>query len=179
MSLKKDYIEKVLPTIQKDLGIKNVNAVPKIEKVIVQMGIGSHVTSGNKDYSELENALTLIAGQKPLLSLSKKAVSNFKLREDMPVGLKVTLRGERMFDFLEKLIHVVLPRIRDFQGIKSKSFDSEGNYNLGIKEHTIFPEVPQDDVVKTHGLQITIKTTAKSTEEGKLLLTQLGFPFTK
>jgi len=101
------------------------------------------------------------------------AVSNFKLREDMPVGLKVTLRGDRMFEFLEKLIHIVLPRIRDFQGVRAKSFDAEGNYNLGIKDHTIFPEVPQDDVVKPHGMQVTVKTTASTAEQGKALLTQL------
>lgn len=173
MTLKTDYIKTVLPAVQKDLGIKNPNAVPKIEKVVVQMGIGSYVTSGNKDYSSLENDLALITGQKPGLSLSKKSVSNFKLREDMPVGLKVTLRGERMFEFLEKLINVVLPRIRDFQGIKSKAFDDKGNYNIGIKEHTIFPEVRQDDIVRPHGLQITVKTTARTAAEGKALLTQL------
>ena len=134
------------------------------------MGIGSHVTAGNKDYSSLEEDLMLITGQKPQLRTSRMAVSNFKLREGMPVGLKVTLRGDRMFEFLEKLIHIVLPRIRDFQGIRKKGFDPDGNYNLGIKEHTIFPEVRQDDVVKPHGLQVTIKTTAHDAEEGLSLL---------
>lgn len=172
MSLKKDYKDRIAGELQKELDIKNVHAIPKIEKVVVNMGIGSHVTSGNKDYSSIEEDLMNITGQKPKLRKSRMAVSNFKLREDMPVGLMVTLRGERMYEFLDELINVVLPRIRDFQGIKSKSFDPDGNYNLGIKEHTIFPEVKQDDVVKPHGLQITVKTTANTADEGRLLLSK-------
>lgn len=143
------------------------------------MGIGTYIRSGNKDYSVLQEHLALISGQAPVVKNARKAISNFKLRAGMPVGLTVTLRGDQMYNFLEKLINVVLPRVRDFRGISSKSFDSEGNYNFGIKEHTIFPEVPQDDVVKNHGLQITVKTSATSAEAGKALLTQMGFPFAK
>jgi large subunit ribosomal protein L5 len=148
MSLKQHYIKNVLPKLKKDLG-KNVNALPRIEKVVVNMGIGSLVTGGQKDYSLFEKHLSLITGQKPVVSKSRKAISNFKLRENLPVGLTVTLRGERMWDFLEKLIHVVLPRVRDFQGLRPKSIDQDGHFNLGLREQTLFPEIVQDDVIKT------------------------------
>lgn len=127
----------------------------------------------------LQDHLALISGQAPVVKNARKAISNFKLRAGMPVGLTVTLRGDNMYNFLDKLINVVLPRVRDFRGISAKSFDSDGNYNFGIKEHTIFPEVPQDDVVKNHGIQITVKTTAKDAETGKVLLAEMGFPFAK
>jgi large subunit ribosomal protein L5 len=153
--------------------------VPKLEKVVLNMWIWTYIRTGNKDFSSLKEHLALIAGQAPTVRYAKKAISNFKLRAGMPVGLSVTLRWEKMYDFLEKLIHVVLPRVRDFRGVSKKSFDSEGNYNFWIKEHSIFLEVPQDDVVKTHGLQITVKTTAKSKEAGRQLLEQIGFPFSK
>ena len=153
--------------------------VPKIEKVVLNMWIWTYIRTGNKDFSSLKEHLALIAGQAPTVRYAKKAISNFKLRAGMPVGLSVTLRGDRMYDFLEKLIHIVLPRVRDFRWISKKSFDTEGNYNFWIKEHSIFLEVPQDDVVKPHGLQITVKTTAKNKEHGKELLEQLGFPFAK
>jgi large subunit ribosomal protein L5 len=153
--------------------------VPKLEKVVLNMWIWTYIRTGNKDFSSLKEHLALIAGQAPTVRYAKKAISNFKLRAGMPVGLSVTLRWEKMYDFLEKLIHVVLPRVRDFRGVSKKSFDSEGNYNFWIKEHSIFLEVPQDDVVKSHGLQITVKTTAKSKEAGRQLLEQIGFPFSK
>jgi large subunit ribosomal protein L5 len=178
MSLKKHYTTVVLPKLKKDLG-KNVNALPKLEKIVVNMGIGSLVTGGQKDYSLFEKHLTLITGQKPVLSKSRKSISNFKLREGLPVGLTVTLRGERMFDFLEKLIHVVLPRVRDFQGLRSKSIDQAGNYNLGLKEQTLFPEIIQDDIIKTHGLQISIVTNTDSAEDSLHLLREIGLPFHK
>lgn len=169
----------ILPKLQKDLGIKNAMQIPKIEKIVLNMGIGTYVASGNKDFSSLRNDFALIAGQLPKVQISRKAISNFKLREGMPVGMTVTLRGDRMYAFLQKLIAIILPRVRDFRGISSKSFDQEGNFNFGIKEHTIFPEVPQTDVVKPHGLQITIKFRAEGKDHSKALLDALGFPFTK
>ena len=178
MTLKEKYTKEIAPALQQSLKC-NVMEVPKIEKIVLNMGIGTYIRTGNKDYGVLQEHLALISGQAPIVKLAKKAISNFKLRAGMPVGLTVTLRGDNMYDFLEKLIHIVLPRVRDFPGISIKSFDDEGNYNFGIKEHTIFPEVPQDDVVKNHGIQITVKTTAKTKEAGRELLTQMGFPFAK
>lgn len=178
MTLKEKYTKEIAPALQQSLKC-NVMEVPKIEKIVLNMGIGTYIRTGNKDYGVLQEHLALISGQAPIVKLAKKAISNFKLRAGMPVGLTVTLRGDNMYDFLEKLIHIVLPRVRDFRGISIKSFDDEGNYNFGIKEHTIFPEVPQDDVVKNHGIQITVKTTAKTKEAGRELLTQMGFPFAK
>lgn len=162
--LKEKYNKEIAVSLKETLKIDNVMEIPKIEKVVLNMGIGTHIRNGNKDFSALQEHLALIAGQAPVVVHAKKAISNFKLRAGMPVGLTVTLRGDKMYDFLEKLVHVVLPRVRDFRGISKKSFDKEGNYNFGVKEHSIFLEVPQDDVIKTHGLQITVKTTAKSKE---------------
>ena len=179
MSFKENYTQKVLPEIAKELDIKNPMQLPMIEKVVVNMGIGSYVASGHKDFSSLKNDLALITGQLPRVNHARKSVSNFKLREGMPVGMMVTLRGQRMYDFLEKLIAVVLPRVRDFRGISAKSFDKDGNFNFGIKEHTIFPEGPQLDVVKTHGMQITIKFKTQSKEHSHALLKKLGFPFSR
>jgi len=179
MTLQDRYKKDIVPKLQKDLGITNIMEVPKLEKVVLNMGIGTYIRSGNKDYSVLVEHLALISGQAPVVKNAKKAISNFKLRAGMPVGITVTLRGENMYNFLDKLVTIVLPRVRDFRGISGKSFDSEWNYNFGIKEHTIFPEVPQDDVVKNHGLQITVKTSATSGEAWKALLTEMGFPFSK
>ena len=179
MSFKAQYKDVILPKIRKDLGIENVMQTPRLEKIVLNMGIGTYVASGHKDFSSLKQDLALIAGQAPVVVKSRKSISNFKLREGMPVGMKVTLRGDRMFDFLEKLISIILPRVRDFRGLSPKGFDDEGNYNFGIKEHTIFPEVPQLDVVKTHGLQITIRAKAQSKSHTLALFQALGFPFTK
>jgi len=179
MSLKEKYNKDVFPALQKSLDLKNVMEVPKLEKVVLNMWIGTYVRSGNKDFSSLVEHMALIAGQAPTIRYAKKAISNFKLRAGMPVGLSVTLRWENMYDFLDKLVNIVLPRVRDFRWVSKKSFDKEGNYNFGIKEHTIFPEVPHDDVIKTHGLQITVKTTATSKDAWKALLEGLGFPFSK
>ena len=179
MSLKEKYNKDVFPALQKSLDLKNVMEVPKLEKVVLNMWIGTYVRSGNKDFSSLVEHMALIAGQAPTIRYAKKAISNFKLRAGMPVGLSVTLRWENMYDFLDKLINIVLPRVRDFRWVSKKSFDKEGNYNFGIKEHTIFPEVPHDDVIKTHGLQITVKTTATSKDAWKALLEGLWFPFSK
>lgn len=179
MSYKDQYINTILPALAKELGIENPMQIPRIEKIVLNMGIGSYVAAGNKDFSSLKNDLALIAGQLPRVNHARIAISNFKLRQGMPVGMTVTLRGDRMYDFLEKLIAIVLPRVRDFRGISSRGFDQAGNFNFGIKEHTIFPEVPQLDVVKPHGLQITVKFKTLSAEHSQALLVKLGFPFTK
>ncbi len=169
----------ILPELQKTLKIDNVMQLPRFEKIVLNMGIGTYVASGNKDFSSLKSDLALIAGQVPRINNSRKAISNFKLREGMPVGMTVTLRGERMYAFLDKLIAIILPRVRDFRGISSRGFDGAGNFNFGVKEHTIFPEVPQLDVVKPHGLQITFKLKSQSKEHSKALLDALHFPFTR
>jgi large subunit ribosomal protein L5 len=178
-SFKENYTQKILPELAKELGIENSMQIPRIEKIVLNMGIGSYVAAGNKDFSSLKNDLALIAGQLPRINHSRLAISNFKLRKGMPVGMMVTLRGERMYAFLEKLIAIVLPRVRDFRGVSGRGFDKEGNFNFGIKEHTIFPEVPQLDVVKSHGLQVTVKFKTQGTAHSRALLEKLGFPFTK
>ena len=179
MSFKENYTQKILPELAKELGIENPMQIPRIEKIVINMGIGSYVASGHKDFSSLKNDLALIAGQLPRINHARLSISNFKLREGMPVGMMATLRGDRMYDFLEKLIGIVLPRVRDFRGISSRGFDQAGNFNFGIKEHTIFPEVPQLDVVKPHGMQITFKFRTEGKDHSKALLDKLGFPFTK
>lgn len=179
MSFKKHVQTEILPALAKELKVKNPMLLPRIEKIVINMGIGSYVAAGNKDFSSLKNDLALITGQLPRINYARKSVSNFKLREGMPVGMMVTLRGERMYYFLEKLIGIVLPRVRDFRGVSSRSFDAHGNFNFGIKEHTIFPEVPQLDVVKTHGLQVTIKFANKDPLASKALLEKLRFPFSR
>jgi large subunit ribosomal protein L5 len=179
MTFKEQYNKKVLVELAKELGIDNPMQVPHIEKIVLNMGIGTYVASGNKDFSSLKNDLALITGQLPRVNHARIAISNFKLRKGMPVGMMVTLRGDRMFAFLEKLIAVVLPRVRDFRGVSARGFDKEGNFNFGIREHTIFPEVPQLDVVKSHGLQVTMKFRTQSSAHSKALLDKLGFPFSK
>lgn len=179
MTFKEQYIQKILPELAKELGIDNPMQVPHIEKIVLNMGIGSYVASGNKDFSSLKNDLALITGQLPRVNHARIAISNFKLRKGMPVGMMVTLRGDRMYAFLEKLIAIVLPRVRDFRGVSGRGFDQAGNFNFGIKEHTIFPEVPQLDVVKPHGLQVTVKFKTQSTAHSRALLEKLAFPFTK
>jgi large subunit ribosomal protein L5 len=165
--------------LKEKLGIQNVMDIPKIEKIVLNMWIWTYIKAWNKDYSSLKEHLDLIAGQSSTVRFAKKAISNFKLRAWMPVGLSVTLRWESMYNFIDKLVNVVLPRVRDFRWINKKGFDKQGNYNFWIKEHTIFLEVPQTDIVKTHGLQITVKTTAKDSKSWKVLLEELGFPFSK
>jgi len=179
MTLKDRYYKEILPALQKELGIKNVNAVPKVTKVVVNAGLGGMYTSGTKDFTEFTENFKAITGQAPVIRKSKKAISNFKLREGLPNGVMVTLRGNRMYDFLNKLVNVVFPRIRDFRGISSKAFDGNGNYSVGIKEHTVFPEINPDDLVKIHGLQVCINTTAKTDDDARALLTAFGFPFKK
>lgn len=176
--LQKTYREKIVPQLMQTLKVKNPHAVPHIKAVKINVGIGSHVVAG-KDPEDIVKNVVAITGQKPIVPKSKKAISNFKLKINMPSGVVVTLRGKRMYDFLTKLIHVVFPRIRDFRGISKKSFDNHGNYSIGIKEHTIFPEIRADDVSKIHGLQITIQTNAESDKNAFELLKAFGFPFKK
>jgi large subunit ribosomal protein L5 len=175
--IKKQYEESVVPELMKDLGIKNKLAVPRITKIVVNMGIGDVF----RDKGQLEKAqkdMSILTGQMPSVRTAKISVAGFNLRRGMPVGLKVTLRGKRMYDFLQRLIAIVLPRLRDFRGIPLKSFDKSGNYTLGIAEHTVFPEI---DITKSspHGLEISIVTSTESVEEAKKLLTLLGMPFEK
>lgn len=177
-TLLQTYREQIVPELQKSLGLKNPNAVPRIKAVIVNVGVGSHVAAG-KDHEDIVKNVVTITGQKPVVTLAKKAISNFKLKINMPSGVVVTLRGKRMYDFLTKLIHVVFPRIRDFRGISKKSFDGRGNYSVGLQEHTVFPEIQAEDVSKIHGMQITIQTTAGTNEKALELLKAFGFPFKK
>ena len=176
---KDKYLKEIVPALKEKLEVSNVMEIPKLEKVVLNMWIWTYVRSGNKDFSSLQEHLSLIAGQACTVRYAKKAISNFKLRAWMPVWLTVTLRWDAMYNFLEKLIHVVLPRVRDFRWINKKGFDNQGNYNFWIKEHSIFLEIPQNDIIKNHGLQITVKTTAKNKEAWRELLTQMGFPFAK
>lgn len=178
-SLFKEHFEKeVVGALQKTLGLKNHMAVPRVKAVKVNVGIGSYVTGG-KDFEDVVKNITLMTGQKPVVAKAKQAISNFKLKIGMETGVSVTLRGKRMYDFLSKLVNVIFPRIRDFRGISKKSFDGQGNYSVGLKEHMIFPEINADDITKTHGLQVTIVTSAKDNKQGYELLKALNFPFKK
>jgi large subunit ribosomal protein L5 len=174
--LKKKYQEQVVPALMERFGYRNIMEVPKIEKVVINMGVGEAV----QNIKALENAmndLALITGQKPCLRRAKKSEAGFKLRKGMPIGAKVTLRRDRMWDFLDRLISIALPRVRDFKGLSAKSFDGRGNYNFGIEEQTVFPEIDYDKIDKIRGMNITIVTTAETDEEAKALLELLGFPF--
>lgn len=179
MYLKEKYLSEIAPAIKKESSLANVMQIPKIEKIVLNMWIWTYIRTWNKDYASLKQDLALISWQQPVVKLAKKAVSNFKLRAWMPVWLTVTLRWENMYAFLERLIDVVLPRVKDFRWVSKRSFDSEWNYNFWIKEHTIFPEVPQLDVVKPHWLQITIKTNVSNRQASIMLLEKMGFPFSK
>lgn len=176
--MKQFYQEKVVPSLVEKFEYKSVMQAPKVEKIIINMGVGDAV----QNTKLLDNAveeLQLIAGQKPVVTKAKNSIAGFRLREGMPIGTKVTLRGERMYDFLQKLVRVALPRVRDFRGISNKAFDGRGNYTLGVKEQLIFPEIDYDKVSKVRGMDIAIVTTANTDEEARELLTQLGMPFQK
>jgi large subunit ribosomal protein L5 len=176
LNLIEEFQKNILPNLQKKLGIKNKMAVPRLKKVSINVGIGKYL-EGSKDYSQVVKNIQEITGQKPVVTKAKKAISNFKVREGMPVGIMVTLRGRRMYDFINKLVNIVFPRVRDFRGISKKSFDGKGNYSVGLKEYTVFPEINPDDIVKMHGLEISIATTGKNNEEAYTLLKEIGFPF--
>jgi large subunit ribosomal protein L5 len=175
VSAKDKYIQTVVPEIQKEFGYDNVMAIPKIQKVVVNVGIGK-ITKENDKIEEVFNAITMITGQRPVKTKAKKAIAGFKVREGQEVGIKVTLRGNRMWHFIDRLINATLPRTRDFQGISKKTVDSNGNLNLGIKEHMIFPEISPEKVRYIFGMQVTVTTTAKSQKEGLALFKSLGFP---
>ena len=174
-TLKKDYNERIVPALEKEFGYTTVMQVPKLKKIVINQGLGE-ATQDKKVIETAINELTAISGQKAVATLSKKDISNFKLRKKMPIGVMVTLRRERMYEFLERLIRVALPRIRDFKGINAK-LDGRGNYTLGITEQIIFPEINIDSVSKLNGMNITFVTSAKTDEEGFALLKQFGLPF--
>ena len=174
--LKQKYIKEVIPKMKERFGYKNNLAVPRIEKVIVNIGIGSSALKDEKVQETTSKDLALITGQKPVPTLAKKAISGFKTRKGMVVGLKVTLRGKRMFDFVSRLINVALPRTRDFRGLNSKSVDQGGNLTIGIKEHIIFPEISTEDMKKIFSLEVTVVTKAKKKEEALELFKLMGFP---
>lgn len=176
--LQERYKSEILPSLMEKFNYNSVMQVPKIEKIVINMGVGEAVTNSKVLDTAVEE-LTAIAGQKPVITRAKKSIAGFKLREGMPIGSKVTLRGERMYDFLDKLISVSLPRVRDFRGVSKKSFDGRGNYTLGVKEQLIFPEIDYDKVNKVRGMDIVIVTTANTDEEARELLTQVGIPFQK
>ncbi|WP_370391880.1 50S ribosomal protein L5 [uncultured Winogradskyella sp.] len=176
--LKKEYKEKVIPALTEEFGYKNVMEVPKLEKIVISRGVGAAVAD-KKLIDHAVEELTQISGQKAVATMSKKDVATFKLRKGMPIGAKVTLRGERMYEFLDRLVTTALPRVRDFNGIKATGFDGRGNYNLGVTEQIIFPEIDIDKINKVSGMDITFVTTAETDKEAKSLLAELGLPFKK
>lgn len=175
---RKLYNDVVVPKLMKDLEIKNIMECPKLEKIIVNMGVGE-ATQNSKLMDAAMADLTIITGQKPLLRKARKSEAGFKLREGMPIGAKVTLRQERMYDFLDRLINVVLPRVRDFEGVSANAFDGRGNYSLGLTDQLVFPEIDFDKVEKLLGMSITVVSSAKTDEEGRALLKAFGMPFKK
>ena len=174
--LKEKYTNEVINKLVEQFNYTSVMEVPKIEKIVINMGVGDAVSNA-KNLEKAVDELTLLSGQKPVITKAKKSIAGFRLRDGMPIGCKVTLRGERMYDFLDKLISVSLPRVRDFQGISNKAFDGRGNYTLGVKEQLIFPEISYDNVDRVRGMDIVIVTTANSDEESHALLKELGMPF--
>jgi large subunit ribosomal protein L5 len=174
--LKQKYKEEVIPALQTKFGYKNVMQIPRLTKIAINQGVGAAV-SDKKLVDSAVSEMSLIAGQRAVPTKSKKAISNFKLREEMPIGARVTLRDNNMYEFLDRLVSIALPRVRDFKGISPKGFDGRGNYTLGVTEHIIFPEINIDKVSKITGMDITFVTTAKTDEEALALLTELGLPF--
>ena len=174
--LKTQYMEKILPALKEQFGLKNDLAVPRLEKIVLNMGVGE-ATQDRKHIDSAVEDMTLIAGQKPVVTRAKKSISTFKLREGMAIGCKVTLRGQRMYEFLDRLVNIALPRQRDFRGLNAKSFDGRGNYAMGIKEQIIFPEIDYDKVNRISGMNIAFVTSATNDEEGRALLRHLGMPF--
>lgn len=174
--LKEQYREKVIPALMKEFSYKNIMEVPRLEKIIINMGLGEAIQNA-KILDSAQSELATISGQKPVVTKAKKSIANFKLRSGMPIGCKVTMRRDRMYEFFDRLVNVALPRIRDFRGVSGKSFDGRGNYALGIREQIIFPEIDYDKIDKIKGMNIVITTTAKTDEEGKALLKMMGMPF--
>ena len=176
--LRDTYVQEIAPALMKKFGYKNVMQIPKLDKVVINVACGE-AKENSKVIDAVVNDLAAITGQKPIVCKAKKSVANFKLREGMPIGVKVTLRGERMYEFLDRLFNVALPRVRDFRGINPNSFDGRGNYNMGIREQLIFPEIDYDKVDKVRGMDICFVTTANTDEEAREFLTLMGAPFTK
>lgn len=174
--LKERYREQVVPTLQKELGYRNVMQVPRLEKIVVNVGLGEALQNAKALDSAVQD-ITVITGQRPVVTRARKSIAGFKLREGNPIGVKVTLRGNRMWDFLDRLCNIALPRQRDFRGVSPDSFDGRGNYSLGLREQLVFPEVDYDKIDKIRGMEITIVTTARTDEEGYHLLRLLGMPF--
>jgi len=177
-ALKEKYVGEITPSLMKKFNYSSIMQTPKIDKIVLNMGVGDAIAN-SKNLDEAVEELGQIAGQKPLITKAKKSIATFRLREGMSIGAKVTLRGDRMYDFLDKLINIALPRVRDFHGVGTRSFDGRGNYTLGVKEQLVFPEIDYDKVNKIRGLDIVIVTTANSDEESRELLTQIGMPFAK
>ena len=176
--LKEKFVKEVTPALMSKFNYKSVMQVPQLNKIVINMGVGDAVANA-KSLDNAVEELATITGQKPVVTRAKKSIAGFRLREGMPIGAKVTLRGERMYEFLDKLVSVSLPRVRDFRGVSKKSFDGRGNYTLGVKEQLIFPEIDYDKVSKVRGMDIVIVTTANTDEEARELLTQFGMPFQK
>jgi len=177
-NMKETYEKEVIPALQKQFGYTNIMQVPRIEKITLNMGVGEAIG----DKKQIENAvadLEQLAGQKPVITKAKKSVAGFKVREGWPIGCKVTLRGERMWDFFDRLVQIAIPRVRDFRGLNPKSFDGRGNYSMGVREQIIFPEIEYDKVDKIRGLDVTITTSAGTDDEGRALLSAFSFPFKK
>jgi large subunit ribosomal protein L5 len=177
-NFKQLYNEKIKSQIQKELGFENVMQVPRLDKIVLNVGLGEALQNGKLIESSVEQ-LKMISGQMPVVTKAKKSIANFKLREGVPIGVMVTLRGNRMYQFFERLVSFALPRERDFKGLSKKSFDGRGNYSIGLKEQLIFPEIDYDKIEKIQGMNITICTTARTDEEGRCLLTQMGLPLRK
>ena len=178
MNLRETFNKELLPKLKDKLGVNNLMALPKLTKVVINMGVGEALTD-KKHLESAVNDLELIAGQKAVITKASKSVASFKLREGWPVGCKVTLRGDRMYDFIERLVNIAIPRERDFRGLNPKSFDGQGNYSMGIKEQIIFPEINYDNIDKIRGMDICINTSASNNEDAKALLEVLNFPFKK
>lgn len=179
-ALQDRYQKEIMPQLLKTFGMKNVMQAPKIEKVVVNVGMGSYLQRlGTKDFGTVEETLVKITGQKPVLRKARMSVSNFKLRENMPVGMCVTLRGERAYDFMDKVINIVFPRVRGFRGVKRNIFDKDGNCSFGFTEHTVFPEVDVEDPRKVHGVQVTVVTSTKDPAHTEAMLEAMSFPFIK
>ena len=174
--LRNKYKDEIVPQLMKDFGFKNVMQVPKLERIVVNMGLGEAVQNAKLVESAAEE-LKAITGRKPVVTRAKKSIAGFKLREGMPIGVMVTLRGEQMYDFLDRLVSIALPRTRDFKGISPKAFDGRGNYTLGIREQIVFPEINYDKIDRIKGMNVTLVTTAKTDEQGRALLKSLGMPF--
>jgi large subunit ribosomal protein L5 len=176
--LKQHYLDEVRPALQRELGLANVMQVPRLEKIVVNMGVGEALRDGRLLDAAVDD-LTIITGQKPVVTKARKSIAGFKLREGNPIGVKVTLRGDRMWEFYDRLVSLAIPRIRDFRGLDPRSFDGRGDYTFGLTEQLIFPEIDYDKVVQVRGMDITIVTTARSDDEGRALLLALGFPLVR